>query len=905
MKYFHKRLPVSFAFMLKTSKLPRGAMIARVERREMRYGVIVDAFLREFDEGKIGAKLLLHFLFNAKGAVGKEYLKKLTQCSDSIEAQKVLSEMETADKENALDTLFVRYVEAYINLEGGWIGDGRTYDSDEIGRAGVSDEIADEDGEQEGEGESPESNADEEESGMSEVEEDEDRAAEESVAELEQVTPCDSGGISVTAMLDQALDHVAEFTVQARICTLWSDEQWQEVVTGAREAVHKVRAEVERLATAAGRPFPEWKTREQLDRLLEELKELGDGKVEREKLIEFLKSLEAEVRALNPVHKLASKRESLAQVREAAADEIGTARGRENICWPGDESGDARAWLEWVIQLHETGLENLIASLNEAEYPRTASLVEDLEHGYELGGPASEAMGSDNAALQNDHHAATHELFEASETVADRPDSRGSRPEFMGRSRSGKRSSPSPSKKEYPIPVPSAPTKQDDVEETALVEVKAVSGSSMKPAPRIIDTPETQPESLDQVEAPRGEKIAPTPSPSPQTEEPILDDDESDESEEVFEPLGDLVAAASSAITSAETEVEPAIEKVIWNLLDKGERPLAFQILNNAHETGLADAFPLPPSALEILALLPAYSSNSSEVPHRIRTILQSEDFSGVFKEGEPRANRLRRLILAAALLRPSLFDPSSNAGSVLEGIRLGRYPSVLKIVLALAEFGRKGVDLNATILSATLNAKGWKDGEHEIVTAVFRFLEEAPARKIKYMPATRIWIHWFQNRDGWMKRLLTLASNKDRKSMESLASALETVEVEEEISRAWNESNIHHQFEGTAREALRRLANEALGLICRRLDHWKSGPHSESNYRQKVLEVLFDTVTCNLASAKRELVQMVDDDQPFDERNRIAVNLMLGELDQLNEALEGTSSQVECPSSLSDLDFD
>lgn len=868
LKVLHKREADMFKYLIKHGGFPRGASPEKIENRELTYGRLVDVFLKNHKDGSFGENALFRFLLQTKIGAAVHLLKDLQQCGSKSEAESKLEEKLVEGEDDAMIILSVRYFQAFVNLEGTWMQCGKTDGNDD-----ESEEI------------------------------DKHTHTDETCGEAVGDSDFDANGIpyeldpakSSTHQLDDALCRVSELTAQAKFAMPWSDEAWDNAVNTAKEAVLEVRSEVERLAASAGRPIPEWESREQLDGLLDELSKMGDSQVKRDKLIKFLAVLETEVRALTPKHKLPIKREAQARMRDEAANEIAQASELNSLAWPEQGPLDARAWLDWVVQQDGEGLEALISELCEAEYPATASLVGDLESGFNFG---DVPIASIEKRREFDKEESQGKSVELSPPV-EKPKpaiARRSRPDSGKRSQHVKTSPNGPQKPdENPVPPPIIQGAKDPVHvelETQHEDFTPVAN----PKPTGSEITLEHPVAQDVVLAGN------LPEAIPEHAAHVHDTsdescDESEFSNEVFEPLCDLSTAASEATLAPEGEIEPAIEKVIWKLLEGGERTLAFQILRNAHESGLTGAFQLPPSVLEILALLPAYSSNSSEVPYRVRTILQSEDFSSVFKGGEAKLNKLRRVLLAASLMRPSLFDPSSNAGAVLEEIRLGRFPSLHKIAIALTEFGRKGVDINSTILSATRNSKGWKEAETEIVEFVQRFLDEAPSRKMNYAPATWIWRHWFQDRNGWMRKLFTLAASQDRSAMDSLAAALRDVDMTEEINRGWDASNGRGQLVGTALESLRRLAYEALDLIKRRLDHWNSGPQNDSDYRHKVLEDLATTVARSVGPAKHELEQMAADGQSFGQRFEIAVSLMIEELDSLNDALQGKNSSVECPS--------
>lgn len=868
LKILHQKKSEMFLYLLKQGGFPSGLSPTKVENRELTYGKKVDKILKSHRDGRFGEDALFTYLIHWKSGPAMPLLKALVGSATKQEAERRLDNYLDENAEDPLSVLGVRFFQAFINLEGNWIHTDLEEDVD--GRVTVDSECP--------------------------PVQPETATADGSDHELEALDPGESTETSLITDLDKALDEVVCLADSARVATPWAQDDWEAVVLGAKIAVERVRDEIERMAGNIGRKMPKWQSRRELKELLDTLRKEGASQARKELLATFLWGLADEIRTLVPLHKLASKRMQQATLCDAAADEITASSAIADVAWPKVGPDEPRAWLEWVRQLDGNGLEDLIANLSDAAYPHTALLMEDLERNYAMGKGSREIAETEPRQAE-----------EVKPLGGCQNSTKPAKPTHTPQADSLARKRP----QEPPVvggcQAPEQSIAEPRISET--IESRSNLGREHRPVEPGRPLHEEEPHATDQENAASKDTMATSDSTVPSPEPPsaaepkgqnivvTCPDGNSNSSTEIFQTLGDLQEAASTALRVPETQIESAIEKVIWNLIALGERTLACQILRNAHDTGLTSSFPLPPATLEILALLPAYSSNSSEVPSRIRYILQNEDFSGIFKDGESKINQLRRLLLASALLRPSLFDPTSSAGALLEGIHFGNFPGLHTISHTLAEFGRQGVDLNATILSATLNARGWKESESEIVASVKRFQEEALARKIKYMPATRIWIHWFQSREGWMKRLFSLATGMDRKSMDALAAALKSVDIDAEIDRVWNGFKTRGQLMGAASESLRRLTNEALDLIRRRLDHWKSGSHGDDDYRQKVLGEMAETVMRNLPSARHELEAVLADGGMGVERCGIAAQLMLEELNYLNDALSGNKPHVECSS--------
>lgn len=824
-RFLQEREKEIFHYLISKAGFPGGTLPARVIKREHGFGKIVDRFLKEHRKGRFGRDVLSLVFRNRPESPFIEIFDALVGASSPAEVEERLRRFTEEHASDPLPMLAVRFFEVYLNPAFDW-----------------TDQEASDGGPLPG-------------------------PTTENQSEMGKLRPFDD--------LDKALQEIITLTDRARMAAPWSNEDWNAAISDARNAVVRVREEVSQLSSANGGPLPEWKSREELESILKQLEQDRENGRRQDQLVQFLTGLVEEIRALKPRHRLLERRLAQETVRDESVGEMIASCKAEAIHWPDSGPRSPREWLEWAIGLDGDALQGLIERLQEGDFPKTASLVADLDLNYDMGIALAAAEVTPNSDCVPETEKPVSG-FSSEEKSTDQ--------EVPGSSGDADLEEPPQEEAIAPTEEPLRviePTLTHEVAEQALPEQPKAKTNEV-----ITDAP-AKPHAKPMAQSTKSAQPEPNiePKESIETTAPS------------FAALGELPEAAQAALSATESELEPAIEKVIWLLLDRDERTLAFQILRDAHDTGLTSAFPIPPGILETLALLPAYSSNSSEVPHHIRTILQTEDLSEIFKTGESETNELRRFLVAAALLRPALFDPSSNAGSILDGVRLGNLSGLHAIQTALLEFGRKGVALNATILSATLNAQGWKEREEELVEQVRQFREAAPARKINYAHATWIWSHWFRGKDGWMRRLFGLAETKDRQSLERLAESLAEADVDAEIDRGWKESRGRGDLVGTALGTLHRLAGEAIDLLRQRLDHWQSGALSSGDYRHNVLAQLAEIINKNLGPAEEELKELVDDGTMGGERRRIAAILMRRELRQLKDALSGKLTSVECPS--------
>lgn len=645
------------------------------------------------------------------------------------------------------------------------------------------------------------------------------------------------------AQLDVATKKLRELTEEISNGLPVVDESWGQALSLAKNIIGAIDREVASLCEKARTEPRVWTTRDELQSLLSELRQLAEETGAKADIASFLKDLATHVTALTPKHKLASKRKAQEQVRDKAASELGSAAESKGPRWIEVGPRDANSWLQWITSITADELETVVDQLVATEYPNTADLCADLETSFDF---PKKPEGN---------------LPEASERATSKP-----------------------SLQQNQQPLAALATVSDDVPraDQREKEEKPKAAVEQKPEQTLpIERAKQRPVETEVVAAKTQDNKAPDVSEVSQLADELvaLPEDKNARLQEM----------AKAVLESSDELIEERTNRLLWLLLDNNERQIAWHLLKAAiDEKGMTKAFPLPPEALEILALMPFYAAEFPEVTDRVRDLLAviSPD---LFKEGERSDNALRRLILAAITFQPALQDKASNGAELLKNIKLGKLKHIQKAQVAVQEFASTTIQISPTILSSALNSQSWGDGETRIIDELHAFRETAPKRTITFTPAMRVWRGWFV-RNGLFASLFELGETRSAKSIEELRVELEQIDIDGEIDRA-----ITGKFSltGTALAQLQRLGQEACRLLSRRVEHYLANPENKNDHRKAVIQKLRAAFEGATAQAQADIIDYASRDLPKNEEAAIACSLLVTEIKRIEEFLTGRSPQL------------
>ena len=625
---------------------------------------------------------------------------------------------------------------------------------------------------------------------------------------------------------------------------------WSDAVERACSQLEEFRAEVSELGLAAGVEAPEWETRDELETVLRELHEAAEK--QENSLVDFLIELAQSIRQLAPRHNLERQRRKLSELRDSSAGELESAAECEGPKWNTEGPTIACEWLKWAKELKDEPLESLLNSLESDGYGKTSNLLVELNDRFEI---------KEAEPLQSDEE----------KPFGDKPKS-GSQKKNLNKTKK------KPGGKENPKVSDKSAAGREPEKKTKQPQNKRETNAAARP-----DTSMHKDENSPQNTGSKSEIESDDIMQGANVEDEVSKP--STESNNLPKNRTDL------AVTVLHSEdggaIESGIEKIIITLLLDKETQIAANLARNAFDIGLTKAFPLPPDPLEILAILPYYSSGDPEVIQNIRQHLSSKDSQEYFSQNEDKDNLSKNILLAACALRPALFDPLSGAANLLEQLHLGAIGKIHDIASGLVNFARTNITLNATILDATLNVSDWEQTDEALRQQVVTFQTEAPKRTTNYAPGTKLWKHWFTD-NGHLHRLFTLAASDKPEKLKEVESALAEFEEDKFINTSWNEIRDQGRLEGSALNQLRRLLADATALLQRRLDHWRSKSNQGSDFRMQEVTRLAEIIESNFDDAIENLRSVARQDEEKPSGVQAASVLLKRELNELRNELRG-----------------
>lgn len=187
----------------------------------------------------------------------------------------------------------------------------------------------------------------------------------------------------------------------------------------------------------------------------------------------------------------------------------------------------------------------------------------------------------------------------------------------------------------------------------------------------------------------------------------------------------------------------------IWTLLKMGRPALAYHYATALHASFPGLRVP-PPALLRSVALAPGLIAGDGPLAISIGEAFGEID-QAWFEPGETPSNwhTALNLLLIAATLRPMVLAPAMGAAAIASYRHLnGRYSALLQLVRTVGEVSEPltGFAIGPAVLRSAANeasqnaqlARLQKDAEDWL-------FERAPNKKIRYAPASKVWLHWLK----------------------------------------------------------------------------------------------------------------------------------------------------------------
>lgn len=203
-------------------------------------------------------------------------------------------------------------------------------------------------------------------------------------------------------------------------------------------------------------------------------------------------------------------------------------------------------------------------------------------------------------------------------------------------------------------------------------------------------------------------------------------------------------ARQSSFSTDAGDKCRP-----VWSLLRMGKPALAFQYAL-ALKASSPELLVPPPGLLRSVALAPGLVAGDGPLAMSI-----GEAFADIrpawFEPGDAPSNwhTALNLLLIAATLRPMILAPAMGAATVVGYRHLdGRHSALLELVRLVEDVSEDltNVAIGPTVLRSAADEASQKSQLAKLSKDAEDWLyERAPNKKIRYAPASKVWLQWLK----------------------------------------------------------------------------------------------------------------------------------------------------------------
>lgn len=187
----------------------------------------------------------------------------------------------------------------------------------------------------------------------------------------------------------------------------------------------------------------------------------------------------------------------------------------------------------------------------------------------------------------------------------------------------------------------------------------------------------------------------------------------------------------------------------IWSLLRLAKPALAYQFAQVLH-TASPQLRILPPALLRSVALAPGLVASDGPL-----AMVIGEAFADIeaawFEPGDAPSNwhTALNLLLIAATLRPMVLAPAMGAAAIAGYRHLdGRHSALLELVRKIGEVSEPltGFTIGPTVLRSAADEASQQAQLAQLSADAGDWLyERAPSKKIRYAPASKVWLHWLK----------------------------------------------------------------------------------------------------------------------------------------------------------------
>lgn len=187
----------------------------------------------------------------------------------------------------------------------------------------------------------------------------------------------------------------------------------------------------------------------------------------------------------------------------------------------------------------------------------------------------------------------------------------------------------------------------------------------------------------------------------------------------------------------------------IWSLLRLNKPALAYQF-SQALQLASPELRIPPPALLRSVAFAPGLAASDGPLAMAIGEAFGDIDATW-FEPGDSPSNwhTALNLLLISATLRPMILAPATGAAAIARYRHLdGRHSALLDLVRKVGEVSEPltGFTIGPTVLRSAADEASQKVQLARLsADAEDWLLERAPSKKIRYAPASKVWLHWLK----------------------------------------------------------------------------------------------------------------------------------------------------------------
>ncbi len=336
-----------------------------------------------------------------------------------------------------------------------------------------------------------------------------------------------------------------------------------------------------------------------------------------------------------------------------------------------------------------------------------------------------------------------------------------------------------------------------------------------------------------------------------------------------FLPLDASLEDFSKAIASID-KINPAdLQEFIWQLLIYGKSDFAYHIARYLEESHPSFSPKTTSWMFKLLVLGMSLGRADGEIAQELSFLYRSYDPALCYVEQNQAWNRVVRLLLIAACLKPVLFAPNTGASVVLRDVRLkGHLPQLYNLIIKLVELSNLGISIDPAMLECVRDEAAWAEQMKRLQDEVDDWIQqEKQSGGTLFSSATKVWKHLIKDGET-IAGAISIISEDDTERLDEARQWIETYGVHANIDRKiWHtDRNIikrkkGKKIEGKALEQVRSKFMHFRELLTRWINLHEIHPGTDRDYLIHHIHKVHDQI-----QAEKEVV--LEEVQSFLETN-------------------------------------